>query len=186
MQSRIALVCLLCLLLSFGAVGQQPDHGGKRQLFVPPIDRLMLAVVSQPDCPLQIESAKLLLPVVGGGLSANYQLRNQGTKPLGIKSVHLLMIGPDAESAWEDRPKDGSTTPLMPRAFMLGADDPIRFTEIVPLTDEIRNHLKTPDDKLAVVVLMIEEIEFADGTTYNAKDAVKELRAYFKNLELQH
>jgi hypothetical protein len=184
MQYRIALVCLLCLFLSFGAAGQQPDQGGKRQLFIPPIDRVMLAVASQPDCPLQIESAKILLPVVGGGLAASYQLRNQGTKPLGIKSVHLLMIGPDAESEWEDRPKDGSTIPLMPRAFMLGADDPMRFTEIVPLTDEIRNHLKTPDDRLAVVVLMIEEIEFTDGTTYNAKDAGKNLRTYFKNLDL--
>jgi hypothetical protein len=178
------LACLLLLVLYVGAFGQQPDPDGKRQLFEPPTDKVLLSIASQPKCPIQIESARIFLPTSGSGLSVTYQLRNHGSKPLGVQSVYLRMIGPGlAERGWEDRPKDGATSLIMPGAVMAVDDDLSKSAKIVPATDEILKGLKTPGDRLALAVLVVEEIKFTDGTTYEAKDVTKALRAYFWSLD---
>lgn len=184
MRYRIILASILLLGLCVGASGQQSAPEGKRQLFEPPADRVLLSVASQPKCPIQIEDARIFLPVSGSGLSVTYKLRNRGSKPLGVQSVYVRMIGPGVtERGWEERPKDETASLIMPGALMPESYDLGKSATVVPATDEILKGLKTPGDKLALAVLMIEEIKFTDGTTYEAKDVAKALRDYFWSLD---
>lgn len=180
MRYRVVPVCLLYLLASVSVCAQQTGLGERRQLYIPPSDMVLLTIASQPDCPIQIENANVLLPVTGGGLSAQYLLRNRGTKPLGIQSVHLIMLTQQGvESGWEYRPKDGAAISVLPGTLVPPANLGLS-PEIVPITDEIRKRLVASGQIPAVVVIMIEEIKFTDGTTYSAKLVTKALRTFFK------
>jgi len=83
------------------------------------------------------------------------------------------------ESGWEYRPKDGAAISVLPGTLVPPANLGLS-PEIVPITDEIRKRLVASGQIPAVVVIMIEEIKFTDGTTYSAKLVTKALRTFFK------
>ena len=54
--------------------------------------------------------------------------------------------------------------------------------KIVPMTAELREKLKLGGTVKAMVVLMIKNITFADGTTYSDEPTFKATQSYFEGL----
>jgi hypothetical protein len=179
MVGRITLMMAL-VLMTGRAIAAQTN---RVQLFVAPSDSYLLAVASQPDCPLQIEGAKLLLSVKHGGWAASYQLRNRSSAPLRIRLVKLSMWSAQgAGSSWEDLLEKETGTLVMPGEAVPIHDD--RPVEIVPLTVELRAKLKLNSGLRAVVVLMIDQVQVVNGTSFDASKTAQALEKYFENIEL--
>ena len=182
MFSRMSLLTVICFWVA-GGVGAQ-ERLEKRKIVTPPNDTYLMAVASQPDCPIQIENAKLQFAVAGGSSwGASYRLRNAGTRPLTIRSITLAMWTVSGVGAtWQELIED-SQKPVLPRALI-----PIRQfnskTETVPLTDEIRDQMKLRGPLRAVVVLLVEQIKFSDGSVYSDEATSKALQSYFQNVDV--
>src|SRR6266542_6948631 len=178
---RIALSCLVCFWVGVSVWAHQSSEEPK--FVISPSDTYLLAVISHPDCPIQIENAKLLL-FIGRGCNwgASHQLRNVGTKPLRIHSITLSMWTAQGVGAtWEDLSQDSEKAVSPGELIPIREDD--RKIEIVPLTDEIRDKLRLRGPLRAVVVLMIEQVRFSDGSVYSDERTSKALKSYFQEIE---
>ena len=177
------LIFLLCVLGSCAGADLLAQGVSERQQFViPPDDICLLTVASQADSPIQIERAKLLFFVgPGSNWGARYQLRNSGTKPLKIQSITLSMWTPQgAGLSWQEIAEDSAN------AVLPGAVIPVkggRKMEVVPLTDEIRNKLRLYGPMKSIVVMMIEQVKFSDGSTYSDERTSKAVQDYFQKIE---
>src|SRR2546423_14584170 len=81
MKTRWLAFSLISLVITGAAAAQQSVPREKRRYIVAPRELYLLVSASQPDCPLRIEGAKLLLDVDRGwGISC--RLHNQGSKPI--------------------------------------------------------------------------------------------------------
>ncbi len=182
MFARIILLSLICFLGVDGVRAQQRKED--RKFIVAPKDVFLLTVASQPDCPVQIENAKLLFFIgPGSNWGANYRLRNVGTKPLRIQSITLsIWTATGIRSTWQELPQDEYISPAQ---VIKTKEDP-RKIEIVPLTDAIRDRLKLRGPLKAIVVMMIEQVKFLDGSVYSAESVSKDLQSYFSTIELQN
>ncbi|HKO42012.1 MAG TPA: hypothetical protein VJU84_01875 [Pyrinomonadaceae bacterium] len=182
MFNRTVLLTVICFCVA-GSVAAQ-ERLEKRKIVTPPNDTYLIAVASQPDCPIQIENAKLQFAVTGGSSwGASYRLRNAGTTPLSIRSITLAMwTVSGAGATWQELIQD-SQKPVLPQALI-----PLRqfnsTTENVPLTDEIRDQMKLRGPLRAVVVLLVEQITFSDGSLYSDEATSKALQAYFQNVDV--
>jgi hypothetical protein len=155
----------------------------RAQVFVAPSDSYLLTIASQTDCPLQIEGAKLLLSLNHGGWAASYQLRNRSSAPVRIRSVKLSMWSAQgASSSWEDLLEKETGTLVMPGEAVPIHDD--RPVEVVPLTGELRDKLKLNSGLRAIVVLMIDQVQVVNGTSFDASKTAQALEKYFENIEL--
>lgn len=184
MFARILLLSLICFLSA--GTGQAQRKVEDRKFVIAPKESFLLTVVAQPDCPIQIENAKLLF-FIGPGSSwgASYRLRNSGTKPLRIQSITLSMwTATGVGSTWQELPQEEYNF-ISPSQVIKTKEDP-RKIEIIPLTDEIRDRLKLRGPLKAIVVLMIEQIKFLDGSVYSAESVSKDLQSYFSTIELQN
>jgi hypothetical protein len=147
---------------------------------VAPAQTIFLTVAAQPECPLKIENARMLLSVDGGPTFYTYQLVNRGHKP-----IHYFTV-----SAWpggtlsNPPPWDGRITTrlLMPGRSVAGTDKLDPGMEIVPLTSELRTKLKLDGIMKAVVVLMVDQIRYADGSVYDNRPTLESLGAYFEKV----
>jgi hypothetical protein len=177
MRRYISILCLIlfCLTTVPSASADEPQK--KKQYVVVPSENLLLVIAYQPDCPLQFESVKMLASADGGG-GPTFQLRNRGTKPLrSVNYAWWTSAGSGSTGSWPVRltrevVNPGQLVPL--------ADD--SETEIVPLTKELRDKLNLQGPMKAVVVFMVVNVTFADGTTYSDEHTFQALRAYFNNL----
>lgn len=181
MCRRIILLCLVCFCVDGAVWAQQGSE--KRKFIIPPNDTYLLSVASQADCPIQIENARLLFFVgPGSNWGASYRLRNTGTKPLTIQSITLSMwtaqgVGLTLEEFTQDTEKA-----VLPGELVMIREDHSKI-EIVPVTDEIRDKMKLRGPLHAVVVLMVEQVRFSDGSVYSDKRTSKALQSYFQNIE---
>jgi hypothetical protein len=151
---------------------------------IAPSGKYLLTIASQPDCPIQVENAKLLLAIGVGGWGASYRLRNAGIKPLSIRSITLSMwTEHGVGSSWEELIQEPAKAVLSGELIPIKESDKHK-TEIVPLTDEISNKLGLRGPLEAVVVLMVEQVKFSDGTVYSAQRISKELESYFQRVDL--
>ncbi len=178
---RIILSCFVCLSVAGSVSAQQSSE--QRKFIIPPNDQYLLTVASQADCPIQVENAKLLF-FIGPGSSwgASFRLRNGGTKPLRIQSITFSMwTAMGIGSTLEELTQNPENAVLPGQLITIREDHKI---EIIPLTDEIRDRLKLHGPLKAVVVLMIEQIKFSDGSIYSDEHTSKALESYFHNIEL--
>jgi hypothetical protein len=154
----------------------------KNRYVVAPREVVLTIVVSQPDSPLQFENVKYLARVSGGG-GVCFQLRNRGSKP--IRGVSFAVLSAPGGSWFSD----GWSGKLTGEVVMPGQRVPLsnrdKETEVVLLTDELRDKLKLRPPMKAVIVLMITAVEFTDGTTYNDEPIYKSLEVYFEGLEMK-
>lgn len=180
MCCRIVLLCVACFYAN-SVWAQQGSE--ERQFFIPPNDIYLLTVASQADCPIQIENARLLFFIgPGSNWSASYRLRAAGMKPLRIRSITLSMwTAQGVGSTWEELTQAAEKAVLPGELITIREDDP--KIEIVPLTDEIRNRMKLRAPMHAVVVLMVEQVKFSDGSVYSDERTSKALRSYFQNID---
>lgn len=167
MKYRIALLCLVCLSLAHSTTAQQPGQSKKQKFVVVPPEQVLMTVMSQPECSIQFEQLRFLASVDGGGASAAFFVRNSGSKPI----RELTIGGPDWTETWS---VEFTKKLLMPgeRAFEGNR------VEIVPLTDKLRETLKLNGPMRAILVVMVIEVKYADGTTYDARAVHEALKKY--------
>jgi hypothetical protein len=183
MRGYIAVLCILAL--SGTDILAQAGHqaGKKQQLVIEPSDSSLLLVASQPNCPLIIENPRRLLNVnLSWDARYEYQLRNRATK---VISDFTLV-------AWTSFGTGGTLTPrwklsneLLKPGQTIATSGVGREDEIVPLTDELRDRLKLRGPMKAIIVLMVEKVEFSDGSVYNDEGTSKSLLHYFESLDLK-
>jgi hypothetical protein len=180
MCRRIVLLCLVCFWVGDSVWAQQGSE--KPKYIIPPNDIYLLTVASQADCPIQIENAKLLFFIgPGSNWGASYRLRNGGTKPLRIQSITLSMwTAQGVGLTLEELTQDTETAVLPGKLITVREDDP--KIEIVPLTDEIRDKMKLRGPLHAVVVLMVQQVKFSDGSVYSDERTSKALQSYFQDI----
>lgn len=181
MCRRILLLCLVCFWLGGSIWAQQRSE--ERKFIIPPNDMYLLTVASQADCPIQIENANLLFFIgPGSNWGASYRLRNAGTKPLRIQSITLSMwTAQGVGETWQELTQDTEKAVLPGEVITIREDH--RKIEIVPLTDEIREKMKLRGPLKAVVVLMVEQVKFSDGSVYSDERTSKALQSYFQSID---
>lgn len=182
MCRRIVLLCLLYCWVGGSVWAQQIS--AERKAVTPPNDTYLMTVASQPDCPIQIEKARILFGIGrGSNWGASYRMRNAVTKPLSIQSITLSMwSAPGVGATWQELPQDAEKAILPGELITLRESNPT--IEIVPLTDEIRDKMKLRGPLHAVVVLMVEQVKFSDGSVYSDERTSKALQDYFQNIDI--
>jgi len=141
-----------------------------------PADQGLLAVAAQSDSPLIFEDTKLFTCLDSRTIKS-YKLRNRGAKPIRSFTVAGWSIGGGGfKWGWGGRTPD--------EVIMPGQLAPMKEEEIkvVPLTTEIRHELKLEGPMQGLIVLMVVNVEYADGTSYNAAEASEALERYFEKM----
>jgi hypothetical protein len=181
MRPRIVLMCVLCFFAGASVWAQQRSE--VRKFVIAPNDAYVLTVASQLECPIQIENAKLLLFAgPGSNWGASYRLRSAGTKPLRLKSITLSMwTSQGIGSSWQELTQDTERA-VLPGELITIKEDEAKI-EIVPLTPEVRDKLRLGGPLHAVVVLMVEQVKFSDGSVYSDERTSKALQSYFQNID---
>ena len=173
-QKIILLLFMMAAVFSDGfAQGSR-----KRKYVVAPAQIIFLTVAAQPECPLKIENARMLLSIDGGPTSYIYRLVNRGRKPINYFTVSSWPSGTLTNPA----PWDGRITKrlLMPGRSVPRTDKIDPNMEIVPLTNERRTKLKLDGTMKAVVVLMVDQIRYSDGSVYDNRTTLEALNAYLE------
>jgi hypothetical protein len=174
MKTKIVVVFLL--LLASKTFAQQKGELPKKQYVVSPSEHILLAIASQPDCPLLVEEAKLLLNVNKGkpAFLVQHRVRNKGDKA--IVSYHL--------AAWSSNATGGTLgtgrfleSPLLPGNIY---ESRVEGDNVIPLTDEIRTSLKMDGNLKGILVLMVESIRFSDNSVYKSSDTSNALLKFFE------
>jgi hypothetical protein len=180
MKHKIVLLFLLFLGFSI-ARAQQPQ---KRQYVVAPDETVFLAVAAQPECPLKIENARMLLSVDNTYPIYQYRLVNRGIKPIHYFTVVAWHSGGTGGTLGNPAPWDGRITNrlIMPgRVLQTGKLN--HDVQVVPLTSEVRTKLSINGSLKAITVLLVDHITFADGSTYDNRKASEALVSFFEKLD---
>jgi hypothetical protein len=180
MTLRFMFIVLCGLLFAMTAHGQQRK---KPQYVFVPAEDIFLTTASQPECPLKIENARLLLSVDPTNSPVyQYRLTNRGRKA--IESFTVVAWTSSGTGGTLGNPAGWDTTNklLMP-GHALSTHRANGDLEIVPLTSELRRNLGLKDSMKLVIVLLVEHIAFADGSSYDGQKASKALIEYFEKLD---
>ncbi len=175
MKSSFAMMLLACCISATPLFGQEKADRKAGQYFVIPPNILLLAIASQPECPLLIESARILRSSDAKSPGFyNYQVRNRGTRA--ITSFTLSIWYSDATGATLNPVRlEQELLPTQSIVFPFKNDE----FELVPLTDELRDkqRLNKPYETLAVI--MVEYVHFSDGSIYHAEELSSVVQNYF-------
>ncbi len=174
-----SLIIVIALCLSAARVSaQQPTSPDVSYVIVPAQD-IFLAVGAQPDCPLRIEEAQLLMPVDDKGRARyRYKLSNKGDKAIHYFTISAWTAEGTGGTLTGPPPWDGRITDrlLYPgESVQAGQSD----LPIVPLTSTLREKLKFSGKMQTVVILLVEHIRFADGSKYDARATSTSLGDFF-------
>lgn len=170
---------LLVLLFAFSATiyaQEKPKQEKPRYAVIPPTD-VMLTIAAQPDSPLQLENARLLYNLSTKHISYSYDLRNRGIKPIVgyiSEAWRLNGTGGTLSNDWSDTNSillSGQTSP-----------DDLDEKQIVPLTKELREELKLRSEMKMLIVLVVRDVFFADGSKYDGNKATDALMKYFEKI----
>lgn len=177
---KMISACLMILCVANPLIGQQTQNNKKPRYIVIPPDVMLITVASQPDCPLQLEEVYRLYDIENELPAWTVQVRNRGAKPLRVKSYTVAWIYPRGTGGFNGLL--GSSEEVLPGQRLPSNDD---VTEIVPLTETLRDKLGWRGEMKATAVMLIESIEFADGTTYDAKPLSDALQKFFEETSIK-
>jgi hypothetical protein len=150
----------------------------KASYVVVPSSSVILTVASQPDCPVEIAESKLLNLADGSRRAAfQYQLVNRGTKP--IKYVSVYAINSTGTGGGPLYNGHILQKPLMPGEKIITGELTAKIIEPSP---ELTVQLRLSGPLRAIVVLLVENIEFTDGSVFSGMKTVKELQNYFVDI----
>jgi hypothetical protein len=172
----LIMVCVFCL--SAGTATAQGPKSTDSSYVIAPTQDIFLAVAAQSDCPLRIEEAQLLMPVGKGRAHYRYKLTNKGDKAIHYFTVVAWSADGTGGTLGLPPPWDGRVTNrlLHPgESVKVGRDD----LPIVPLNPTLREKLKLSGKLQTVVVLLVDQIEFVDGSKYDGQAASKSLIDFF-------
>ena len=175
-MKSLIIVGVLCLAATTGSAQRSSAVGGA--YVIAPTEDIILAVAAQPDCPLKIEEAQLLIPVDKGAMDYRYKLSNKGDKPIHYFTVVAwtahggggTLSGPPQ---WDGRITDRLLYPG--ESVQVGQSD----LPIVTLNSSLREKLKLSGKLQTVIILLVDQITFADGSKYDARAASKSLMEFF-------
>ena len=167
MKNVLLLVGVMFGGIMPSAICQTPQ---KAKFVRVPIDQVLITAAAQPDCPIEFDQLQYLEGVDGEGYSPGFTVRNRSNKPI----KDFTVGGPDWTMSWSEK---FTHKVLLPgeRAFDGGSD-----IDIVELTDLLREKLKLKGPMKAVVVVMVVQVKYADGTVYDASQAYNALGAYYR------
>ena len=175
MKSPRILFLLACSLLVPPLFAQQTIEEKSGRYVTVPADVVLLVIASQPDCPLLIESARVLRSLEGDSPGFySYQLRNIGTKP--IIGYTLSVWNTDAA---------GSTLNPVTLAGELVPNQTMRYPflhqepDLVPMSNELRQKLGFDVPLRFVAVIMVEHVRFSDGSSYDDDKLSSVVQEYF-------
>lgn len=179
MQRFIALCLILVCLFNIGATFQDREREKPRCIVIP-AGQALIAVAAQSSSPLAFEDVKAFSCTGLHGMTGyypfnSYRVRNRGTKPIRKFTVAAWSsAGTGYKSSWE-----GSTPEelIMPEQLAPVKEQEV---EIVPLTKELRKKIKLDGAMKAVLILMVVNVEYADGTSYSDAATSKSLEEYFE------
>jgi hypothetical protein len=170
---KLKIVLLIVTLSGFaGSASAQFVESKKQKFAVVPPEQVLLAVMPQPDCPIQFEKVRFLASVDGGGAGISFVVRNVGSKSI----REFTVGGADWTMNWSEK---FTKKLLLPGET---AFDRNKEIEIVPLTDDLRARLKLKGPMRAILVVMVIDVEYSDGTSYSVRDVYKALKQYSENL----
>lgn len=158
---KYLLTCAMCLLAVCKIMGQEIGTDVKRKYAVVPPEQALALVVNQPKSPIEFQDIKAVISVSGwdeGHIGYSFRLRNRSTKP--IRAYTVSRSGGEY-AVIADNPKDY----IMPG--QLAPPFTKTNSEIVPLTDELRDKLKLRGEMKQIVMLMVVRVEYADGTVFD-------------------
>jgi len=123
-----------------------------------PDHTVLLAIASQANCPIKIEDATFLKRVDQPGVLIKYRLRNVSNKP--IRFISLMIQ--NSSSSNENFMPLGRAGTLLPNETLDSAKEGIDY-DVVGV-----NSSKTEPGKemKTIYILLVEEVEFTDKTTY--------------------
>ncbi|MBA2493243.1 MAG: hypothetical protein H0V31_00935 [Acidobacteria bacterium] len=172
MKYLIEIFCLICIC-AMSIIAQKPVEPTKEQFVEVPREIILPTIAVQPGCPLQFEKVVVLDGVGGGGITS-YKLRNIGTKP-----IRRFTVANSFGSVFTWQMNSGEL--VMPGQLVPQLEDNRR--ETVPLTDELRKKLGMKNSMRGMVVFMVVNIEFSDGTKYNDEKTFKAMQGLFDDLD---
>ena len=179
---RYLAACLfLTLLSSIPSAGQQNIGKQEKEKYViAPTEKILLVVASQPDSPLRIEEAKYLLKSDGTGRLIWFDVHNISSKAVAHFSVVAWYsdgTGGGIAHPWRERKQ-----PLMPGERFTLSKEELPF-EIVPLTGEVKLKLERRSEMRGIVVLLVDNVDFEDGSTFSDEKTVKALQRFLDSLD---
>lgn len=175
----IALFLLLSCLANT-ASGQESKRDESQSYVIVPNELILLVIASQPEAPIRIEAASLLMSVDGRDLAVTYKLYNSGAKPIRYLTPAMWTSFGTGGTLTGSGPSSGAITGQLIQPGQTIKQDSNYI--IVPLTPELREKLKLRGPVKAMVALMVKNITFADGTTYSDDSTFTATQAYFEDL----
>jgi hypothetical protein len=137
-----------------------------------PREKVLVAIASQPDCPLRIQAATFLLRADQPGVLVKYNVKNIAKKP-----VSSFQIGVFEYSGTGGTRAIIPKSKLMPGEVLESAKEGSDYL-LVPMTAAIKEKLKPENEMQALYILFVEKVFFADGSTYTDEGALKALSAF--------
>jgi hypothetical protein len=175
MKIAVRLFLMLTLTLTIFTRTAR-SQGDLPKYVVAPSENVLLAVASQPNCPLLIEEPMLLIGTKPGLQPIfRYRLRNVGEKT--VLRYSLVF--------WTSNGTGGSLgnggKPVPEKILPVDVWQPPRENiDVLSLSDELRGTLKLTGHMQSVTVLMVRRVVFEDGTSYNADNTSEALGQFFE------
>lgn len=177
MRFKMAFMCVLLFCAVDAGFAQQASDNRRRRYVLAPPEYALLAIASQPDCPLEFVEPRVLLDADSGGAAFTYRLRNRGTNALRIRAYTVTVKYSVGNGSTWGSPASADYL-VMPGQQLPEVGE---SEQIIPLTNELRDRLNIRGPLRGVAVLMIESIEFADGSRYNGRPISEALEAHFND-----
>ncbi len=177
MKCIIKILWLFCFC-AMGVLAQETEQVRIRKFVEVPREVILQVVAVQPNCPVKFEDIHFLASLEGGG-SNSYRLRNIGTKPIrSVKVASSNGVGNGYANYGNVLMMPGELmpepTPVCPGCVK---------DEIVPLTDELREKLKLKGPMGNVIILIVVEVEFMDGTKYTDERTYNAMTKLWEKLD---
>jgi hypothetical protein len=165
---------ILCISAQVSVSGQEAN---KERIVIVPPSYVLPTVVSQADCPVQIERA-VVVKHLTGKVDTLYLVRNTGTKPIRTYTIARWYSDGTGVARRGVMPPEGEFLQPGQTAGSFEA-----HTEIVPLTASLSKSLKLDKQPMqSIVFFLIVDVEFSDGTRYDAGKMFDALEGHLKKL----
>ena len=157
------------------------SEGGqdKPQYVGVPTETVLVAMAAQPHCPLRIEEARYLLKADGNGYLIEYTVRNQSAKPISYFTV--VAWGPSGGGTLRNTLVDSNKL-LLPGQSLKSTREGEDYT-LVPMNDTHKLRLKPDGEARGFYILLVDVVEFADGSTYRDEKTSHALLKFLDKFE---
>jgi hypothetical protein len=168
-MSKWILILGLCVI----AVSAQPRQSTDEWLYVGvPRSTVLPVIAVQDDCPIAFEEVNHRA-YVSGGFFNSYKLRNVGTK-----SIRGFTIATSSGTEFT-MPSD---TGQVVQPGELIPEPRHSKGRVVPLTGELRDRLSITGPMKGIVVFMVVNVEFTDGTSFRDETTYRAMTVFMDTI----